>query len=178
MANKAKNKREKLQKELKKEILIFALVFVVLFGGFLSNMLETFPTREELTQHSGIFSKLEHRKFGRSSRAYGLVLENDESFYIHPDFDADEFKRNISRGDELHLKVADMRQFSLLTRIYEPVVYEIQSADGMLMRDYESTLVYLQEMRIVRMITYGILSMLFAGVKIFMIHKLRRTQKS
>lgn len=177
MANKAKYRHEKQKKELEKGILLYALLFVFMFGGFLSNVMETFPAREELSLHRGGFEKLERRKYGRRSRAYGLILENGESFYIHPDFDADEFKRSVSAGNELLLQVADIRQFRLFSRISEPVVYEILTADGMLLRDFEATIDYLKEMRTVRMITYGMLSILFAGMLVFQIHKLWRVLK-
>lgn len=177
MAKKAKYRREKQKKELKKEILLYALLFVFVLGGLLSNAMETFPAREELSLHRSGFEKLERRKYGRRSSAYGLILENGESFYIHPDFDADEFKRGVSPGNELLLRVADMRQFRLFSRISDPVVYELQTADGILLRDFETTIDYLKEMRTVRMITYGMFCILFAGMLVFQIHKFWRVMK-
>ena len=105
------------------------------------------PEYAQLERFSGQYQSMERRSSGRRrSDAFGLILEDGSSFYIHQNFNREAFEANVNPGDELII-LADTERHFLIHHTSEPVVYELRETTGEKFRDYEKTLAYMQRER-------------------------------
>lgn len=155
--------RKKALREMIEGLVFLALALFFCVGIFM----EEYPAAEDLKEYTGVYRELETRRFGRRSRAYGLAFEDGADFYIHPNFKEQEFLDAVSPGDVLHILSADIRRPWSLYGDLNGVVFEMRTADGLKLRDYDSTIKYLKENAEVRVMLYGILGLSFVALAVF-----------
>jgi len=168
MSKKGRRKKQAYQGR-KKEFcnMMKALVlFVVALFFCVDAITEAYPTYNDLQEYTGVYRELEARRYGRRSRAYGLVFEDGSDFYIHPDFKKQDFQLAVSPGDELHILAADIRRPISLHGDLESVVFELFTAEGLQLRDYDSAIRYLEEMRTNRIMIWGLVSLVFVAMAV------------
>ena len=154
--------RKKAFREWIEALVLLALVLFFCVG----NCMEAYPAAEDLKEYTGFYQRLQSGKVGRRSKAYRIVLEDGNGFYVHPNFNKKEFLDAVSPGDELHILAADIRQPLDIRGDLENVVFELYTSDGLKLRDYDATVIYLQEMQKVRIMTWGFFSLIFAVVAV------------
>lgn len=137
---------ENKKKEFRKMI-EFLILGALMIGFLVVELSYQFPEYAQLQPYNGEYHALESRRSGRrKNRAFGLVLEDGSSFYIHKDFDREAFQTNVDYGEELSI-LADADYKSIFIRTDEPVVYEITSEKGDVLRSYDDALEYLRRDR-------------------------------
>ena len=138
---------EQNKKKEFRQMISFLLCAALMLFFLLVEVRYQVPEYEQLEQFNGSYQCLERRRSGRRrNNAFGLVLEDESSFYIHENFDRNAFEAKVKLGEGLII-LADTDRNYLIHRTNEPVVYELTTQSGEKLRSYEETLVYMKQQK-------------------------------